>query len=217
MMKKHLIMLTAVLGVCLALSACTDKKKDDKKAPESTNISRPADTSEKKEVTEEKEPQQPQTPTVEEKPAEKTAEPENPPAPNPPQSANNVSLADVRSKIMSACSASDPLMLETSALSDLYGIQPSTVKQSAGFVTMSGTFPHEVIMVEAVNSDCASQIASLLQRRLGEVLEQSKSYDAQNYALAQKCSVMRNGNYVALFLSPDSEKMAEIYNGSVGR
>ena len=26
-----------------------------------------------------------------------------------------------------------------------------------------------------------------------------------------------NGNYVALFLSPDSEKMAEIYNGSVGR
>ena len=84
MMKKHLIMLTAVLGVCLALSACTDKKKDDKKAPESTNISRPADTSKKEEVTEEKEPQQPQTPTVEEKPAEKTAEPENPPAPNPP-------------------------------------------------------------------------------------------------------------------------------------
>ena len=35
------------------------KKKDDKKAPESTNISRPADTSKKEEVTEEKEPQQP--------------------------------------------------------------------------------------------------------------------------------------------------------------
>lgn len=126
-------------------------------------------------------------------------------------SSARVDLQSVRSEIVSECSIEDPLMLEAAALENLYAINAADVKQAAGFATMSGTFPHEVVMVEAADDEAAARVAELLQKRLDEVLNQAKSYDAQNYALAQECSVMKSGSYAALFLSPEHEAIAEVY------
>ena len=42
--------------------------------------------------------------------------------------------------------------------------------------------------------------------------QQSKNYDAANYALAQKCEVQKNGNFYAMFLSPDFEAIKAVYD-----
>jgi len=39
---------------------------------------------------------------------------------------------------------------------------------------------------------------------------QSKSYDAENYKLAQQCKVSVKGNFVTLFLSPDHAQIQTI-------
>ena len=149
-------------------------------------------------------------------PSDETPEtqPEVQPQPEQP-AAVSVDLAAVRTDIQTQLGITDALPLETDALLNLYGIDSSWVAQSASFVTMAGTFPDEVILVEAVDETAAASIQEKLQNRLNEVLVQSESYDPDNYKAAQSCSVRVNGCYVALILSPKQADMAAIYEGYV--
>ena len=142
--------------------------------------------------------------------------PETQPDSQPDEPADvSVDLAAVRTDIQTQLGITDALPLETDALLNLYGIDSSWVAQSASFVTMAGTFPDEVILVEAVDETAAASIQEKLQNRLNEVLVQSESYDPDNYKAAQSCSVRVNGCYVALILSPKQADMAAIYEGYV--
>lgn len=123
-----------------------------------------------------------------------------------------VDIETVKETIISELSITDARSLDSTRLLDLYGIKEENITASACFVTMNAIFPDEVIMVNAVNKDKAQEIAEMLQTHLDAVKVQSQSYDAENYAIAQKCEVMTEGLTVALFLSPDQEAMVEIFN-----
>lgn len=97
-------------------------------------------------------------------------------------------------------------------LLDLYGIQASDLAEQASLTSMNGIFPDEIIMIKAKDEDALSRIQDKLENRLQEVLNQSRSYDAESYAVAQKCRVDVNGLYIALFVSANHEKMSEIYH-----
>ncbi len=138
------------------------------------------------------------------------------PAPEAPAASDSVSLEAVRSQMVSSLGVTDYMEVSSSRLLDLYGIQESDLAQSASFVTMSGTFPHEIVMTEAKDAAAASRIANSLQNRLNEVLNQSETYDAETYALAQKCSVDTDGLVVSLLLTPDRDAMRKILTSSLG-
>ena len=133
-----------------------------------------------------------------------------------PPAENKVDLAAVRTAIVDQLGLTDPLNLDTDALNNLYGIDPSLVAQSASFTVAAGTFPDEVIMVEAVSDEAVASIQEKLQSRLDEVLVQSQSYDAENYKAAQSCQVRVNGRFVSLILSPKQADIAAIYASYVG-
>ena len=133
-----------------------------------------------------------------------------------PPAENKVDLAAVRTAIVDQLGLTDPLNLDADALNNLYGIDPSLVAQSASFTVAAGTFPDEVIMVEAVSDEAVASIQEKLQSRLDEVLVQSQSYDAENYKAAQSCQVRVNGRFVSLILSPKQADIAAIYASYVG-
>ena len=60
----------------------------------------------------------------------------------------------------------------------------------------------------------ASRVAEKLESRLAEIKNQSASYDAENYALAQKCKVTKDSNYVTLFVSAKHEDMQKIFDSA---
>lgn len=132
-------------------------------------------------------------------------------AEEPAQEVNAVVLSEVRDAVLQGLDAEMPFMIETDALLDLYGIEGQWVASSAGFVTMNGTFPDEIILVEAVDANAAQMVREKLENRLAEVLVQSKTYDAENYAAAQACTVRVDGCYVSLILSPEYQQVSEIY------
>ncbi len=125
--------------------------------------------------------------------------------------AGSVVLSDVRDLIVDRMSVQAPFMIETDALMDLYGIDPLWVSSSAGFVTMNGTFPDEVILIEAADEAAAAEIQAKLQSRLEQVMVQARTYDAENYALAQECSVQADGIYLCLILSPSYKEITDLY------
>lgn len=207
-MKKKVTVMIASLFLALNFASCGDKADDSTKVKETEDLSRPAQSESVETKTEV------QTENKNEDIAKKETEVETDEKAES-KADSNVNLSDVRKAMLDECSITDSMMLETDALTRLYGVDASKVKQSASFVTMSGTFPHEIIMIEVTDAASGDSIEALLQNRLSEVLVQSKSYDAKNYALAQQCKVIRNGNHLALFLSPEHEKMTNVYNGYI--
>lgn len=122
-------------------------------------------------------------------------------------------LSEVRTAMIDAQETEDAYLLETEALLNLYGIREEDVAQSASYVTMSGTFPDEIILTEAVDEDAAARIAACLQARLNEVLVQSETYDPDNYQAAQTCKVETDGLFISLILSPKQEDLTAVYKG----
>lgn len=216
-MKKWITVLS-VLMMLLLLVACGEKEiatvtdeivempveeiEEDVVEEESNPETVPVEETPAEEVVVEEEA--PVEEVVEEAPVEETASPAS------------VDLSAVCSAMTSQLGISDGFALDTSALMGLYGISADLVKQSGGYVTMSGTFPDEIILVEAVDSAAADAVQACLQTRLNAVMEQSKTYDAENYALAQKCFVGRNGLFLSLILSPKQEELVAVYGNYIG-
>ena len=221
-MNKKFTVWLLIAALLLTLTACATTKDpadaETDAAQTETDTAETPDTEPEAETPDAKpEEESPETKPEEETPAEPKDKPADPQPETPPaESGTSVDLSAVRADIISQLSIADPLNLETDALLNLYGIDASLVAQSASFVTMSGTFPDEVILVEAVDEAAAATIQEKLQNRLNEVLVQSETYDPDNYQAAQSCQVRVNGLYVSLILSPKQADMAAIYATYVG-
>lgn len=204
-MKKLSIFLAMVMLLTVCFSGC------------GTNEAPVTENSPEKQVAEETQPDKaestPDTPDEEKAPSEEA--PAEEPAPKEENKAPSVDLGTVKNAIVSGAGVVDPLDVPTSRLESLYGIDTSLVKQAASFVTIEGAFPDEIVMIEAVSEEAAEMIQVLLGIRLSEVKEQSKSYDPENYALAQQCTVGRKGAFVSMFLAPQHAKMKAIFDSYV--
>ena len=204
-MKKLSIFLVIAMLFTVCFSGC------------GTNEAPVTENNPEKQVAEDTQPDEventPKTPAEEEEsseetPAEKPVSKEEPKTPS-------VDLTAVKNAIVAGAGVSDPLDVPTARLESLYGIDTSLVKQAASFVTIEGAFPDEIVMIEAVSEEAAEMIQVLLGIRLSEVKEQSKSYDPENYALAQQCTVGKKGAYVSMFLAPQHAKMKAIFDSYV--
>ena len=201
-MKKLILLLVAIMVFTFA--GCTEDKPKEK---EIENITREKEAQPKEEASEiEKEPSEEKEDSQEEEKEEKKEE-EKKEAP----AVETKTLAQIQAEIKTAVSASGAMDLDAGAISSLYGIESGDMVQAVGFVVMEGTFPHEAIMVEAKNAEAAARVENLLKVKHTSFVEQSKGYDAENYALAQKCKVVRNGNYISMFLTPDYETMQAVF------
>lgn len=126
-----------------------------------------------------------------------------------------VDLTAVLEQIKTDCALTDARNINADSLFDIYGVAAEQYTQAACCMVPTGVFPAEVLMFEAVDAAAAADIASKLELRLQEVKNQSQSYDAENYALAQQCAVNTNGNIVTLFISADFSAMNDILNGYI--
>ena len=123
----------------------------------------------------------------------------------------DVSLSEILVELETAVSIDGASQMTETDLLDFYGIQASDIAEQASLISMSGIFPDEVIMIKAQDEEALGRIREKLDNRLQEVLNQSKSYDAESYAIAQKCAVDVRGLYAALFISPTHETMTQLY------
>ena len=182
----------------------TTKKPEEKttKKPEEKTTKKPEEKTTKK--AEEKTTKKEESTTK--KPAETTTK---------KQETSSVSLSSVKSKVLSNAGVSGANDLNSGAISSLYGINSSDMKQSAGFMIIGGAFPEEGVMIEAKDSSAASRVAAALQNRLDDVKNQSANYDADSFALVKKCKVVKSGNFVGLFLTKTHTSMENTFTNAV--
>lgn len=209
-MKKILcIILSAVL--ILAFAACGKTPDTETTDASQTTTESTSETTESTETTEAP------TETATEAPTTTTTEAPTTQAPTTTttQAPKNVSLDEVKSEVLKAAGVSGQMDIGTDRIAELYGIKAADVAQSAGFITVTGAFPEEAVMIQAKDDAAKSRIVKLLQARLDDVKNQSESYDPDSYALVQKCKVITSGDYVALFLAAGHTQMESAFESAV--
>ena len=125
------------------------------------------------------------------------------------QSAKSADLKAVLAKF-----TFDGEMLEMDEMLDVYGIQAADMKQFAAAVNTSGIDCDEVVLVEAKDADAASRVKEALDKRYQAKLNETENYLPDEYAVIKTCSVVMDGNYVAMIVAPNAADLVKIYNES---
>ena len=125
-------------------------------------------------------------------------------------------LGDIFGEIKTKYEVAD--MMDFSKADDLnrfYGIEVDQVKDFAGGINKSGVDQEEIVIVLAADSKAAESIKASLENRLESKLSQTKNYNAEQYAIVEKCSVDVNDNYVSLFVSKNADAMKEDFKKAI--
>ncbi|MBO5065679.1 MAG: DUF4358 domain-containing protein [Clostridia bacterium] len=122
-----------------------------------------------------------------------------------------IDLQAIKAEMITQFNIDSPIDLDNDKLLNQYGITAESVKSSGSFIVLTGIFPAEIVMIEAVDENAAKEIKDKLQARLDDLKVQSQSYDAESYSIAQNCSIFTNGNYVAMFFSEHGAEMENLY------
>ena len=194
-MKRILSITVALLLLMLALAACGGNSEE------------PAET-ESTEVTE----------TTEE-PAETTEETAEP-AEEVEEAAETVAetsdLMAPANQMIQEAGITDAIPVSAEALTNVYGLDPAQIVAAAGYNAASGgAFPQEIVLVQASSADNAAAVAQAFTNRLSDIAAQAESYDPDSLALAQKCSVVTNGDYVGLFFSEHYDQFVDLFQNGL--
>lgn len=117
-------------------------------------------------------------------------------------SAKEVDLKAVMNDINTQFGFSGLKTLESADdLNRYYMINTEDVKQFAAELSTAASQYTEVVLVEAVDQTASDNVKKQLEAHLNTQLSNAKSYDAEQVAMIESCSVKQSGNFVYLVVS----------------
>ena len=111
-------------------------------------------------------------------------------------------------------------MTEFSSVDDLdrfYGLKAEDVSDFSGGINKTGVNQEEIVLVKAADNEAAERIETSLNKRYESKLNETRSYNPEQYAIIEKCSVEKDGLYVSLIISENASAMREIYRKAIGK
>ena len=104
------------------------------------------------------------------------------------------------------------LPMDETMMLNFCGIKAEQCKQAVVAVCSDGLRADEIWLIEAKDAAALEELKSLADGRLTRKGEESITYSPEQYEVVQKAEVITAGNYLAVIVSPDVEKLAEIFN-----
>ena len=93
-----------------------------------------------------------------------------------------------------------------------YGIEADQMADFAAVTCAMGIAADEIVIVKAADEDSAQAVEELLLQRLENRKSEFQNYLPDQYEVLTRGTVERDGVYVRLIVSPQSEALAERYS-----
>ena len=74
----------------------------------------------------------------------------------------------------------------------------------------------EIWLVEAKDGSSAAEIEELARSRVQQRMEEFKGYSPEQYQVLESAAILREGNYVVLLVSQDTEALKAAFDKAVG-
>ncbi|MBQ4641982.1 MAG: DUF4358 domain-containing protein [Oscillospiraceae bacterium] len=120
-------------------------------------------------------------------------------------------MTQMYEKVQQTVQMPEMLKLDAGMMLDYCGIRQEDVKQAVVAICADSLRTDEIWLLEATDEAAASRLMELANKRLQKKGEESKEYSPQQYAVVEKAQLVQKGNFIALFVSPDSEAMANVF------
>ncbi len=134
-----------------------------------------------------------------------------------PQPAQSVDLQKVYEEIGNRVELPNMIELSEKRLLNYYGIDAQACPQALARINEAGLSVDEIWLIEAADASVAEGIAEIARSRITQLCAETEKYSPELYAVAQKGQVLHEGAYVALFISPEAETMAQIFREVAGK
>lgn len=100
---------------------------------------------------------------------------------------------------------------------DYCGIDAQQCVQAIVAMNYNGLETDEIWLLEAVDSAAADVLEEMAQLRLKMKAEETETYAPDQYAVVQKAQLVRQGNYLALIVTPEVAALSEMFLTALGQ
>lgn len=119
-------------------------------------------------------------------------------------------------KLSQAATLPEMLELDAGQMLDLCGIKEADVTAAKVVICADSLRTDEIWLIQAKDAAAADAVVKLAEKRLEAKGEESITYSPEQYAVVEKAELLRQGNFVALIVSPDVAPMTEAFNQYAG-
>ena len=99
-------------------------------------------------------------------------------------------------------------------MANYYGIDPAVCPQAILSICGDGLRADEIWLVEAADSEAAGKLVTLAENRVKQLSEETENYRPEQNAVVKAAKIVQNGSCMGLFISPQADKMAELFNAA---
>lgn len=99
---------------------------------------------------------------------------------------------------------------------DFLGLDMSQCVQAVAAICAVNIQADEIWLVEAKDSSAAAEIEELARSRVQQRMEEFKGYSPEQYQVLEGAAILREGNYVVLLVSQDTEALKAAFDKAVG-
>ena len=99
---------------------------------------------------------------------------------------------------------------------DFLGLDMSQCVQAVAAICAVNIQADEIWLVEAKDSSAAAEIEELARSRVQQRMEEFKGYSPEQYQVLESAAILREGNYVVLLVSQDTEALKAAFDKAVG-
>ena len=104
------------------------------------------------------------------------------------------------------------VVLDQDRMLNYCGIQVQHFTQATVAVCSDGLRADEIWLIEAADADALKTLEELAEGRLTRKGEESITYSPEQYKVVENAETIVVGNYLAVIVSPDVDKLVEIFN-----
>ena len=119
-----------------------------------------------------------------------------------------VFLAQLKEKI----AMPEMITLSEKRMESYYGINKEVCSQSIVLICEEGTRIDEIWLLVAKDGNSAEKLFETAGKRIEQLCKETENYLPDQYSVVKDGVVCRNGNNVALFISPDAKAMGDFFN-----
>ena len=148
---------------------------------------------------------------VEAAPEEEPAPPEETPEPEEPAPPEQTVLDEIYAAIAGEISGPEMLELNERVITGYLGLKPEDYRDGRFYLCANNLKADEIWLVELEDEAAANAMRDLAQERIEVKADTYEKYLPEESAISRRGIAVAKGNYVGLFVSPDAERMRDIF------
>lgn len=198
MIRNKFLIFLLLCALTLSLAGCGAQPEAAQPAPTAAAETIPPQT------TTEPTAEAPATEAATEAPAETAGEPAG------------TRMADIYEKMTQEVALPEMMELDGDMRLNFCGIEPADAAEAKVYLCATGMAADEIWLIQAVDEEALGRIEELAQARITAKKEETVSYAPDQYAVVEKAQLLKDGNCLALIISPDAKALSDIFTRETG-